>query len=317
MRCEKSKRICPGYRDLFELKLRDETKSTKRKTSSGCNKQRPLTRGDLDNTYCRPYNKSRALVYTTALPPSWSESNWMQYDNYPCGNESISLINDGYHGFEGQGPKSKMILRKWFIDQPALIKQPLSTPIDQQAACFFLTNYVLVPGPETMTARGHLEFLLPLLKSQPANSPFTLTFTSVGLATMAVRPNSSALMPMARSSYIKALKQINFALKDPSTAMSDATLATILLLTVFEQITSSGMELTGWSSHIHGAVTIIKSRDKKSFETQIGRALFFAVRELMVRCNSPPLFQCCDFDGVADFGRRSTIWRNLFPWTLA
>ena len=30
MQCQKVKRVCPGYRDAFDLNLRDETKSTKR-----------------------------------------------------------------------------------------------------------------------------------------------------------------------------------------------------------------------------------------------------------------------------------------------
>jgi hypothetical protein len=100
---------------------------------------------------------------------------------------------------------------------------------------------------------------------------------------MAVRPNYRELMPTASSIYIKALKQINVSLTDASVAMSDTTLATILLLTVFEQITSSGMDLIGWPSHIKGAVAIIKSRGKNGFKTKMGRELFISVRELMVR----------------------------------
>jgi hypothetical protein len=224
------------------------------------------------------------MVHTAALPPTWSESSWIGSDNYPWGDEPPSPINHEYDNYRAQIPRRKIVSTGWLPNQPALIKQPLSTPVDQQAVCFFVTNYVLVPGPESMTARGHLDFLLPLLKSQPANSPLALTFTSVGLATLAVRQDSRALMPMASTSYIKALKHINFALQDPSTAMSDTTLATILLLTVFEQITSSGMEMTGWSNHIYGAVAIIKSRGKKGFRTKIGRDLFIAVRELMASC---------------------------------
>lgn len=295
MRCQKSKRICPGYRDLLELKLRDETKSTKRKLSSSNNRHRPLTPEDLDNAYTRRYNDVRALVHTTSPPLLWQETNWIEYNNYLWGEESFSPTTsniNGYDNNQAQSPRSRMLLSQMFMDQPVLIKQPLSTPLDQQAVCFFFANYVLVPGTETLTSRGHLEFLVPLLKSQPANSPLALTFTSVGLATMAVRPNSRALMPLASSTYIKALKQINFALKDPRTAMSDTTLAMILLLTVFEQITSSGMDMKGWSSHIYGAVAIIKARDKKSFRTPIGRELFFAVRELMVNYPSPTARLC-------------------------
>jgi hypothetical protein len=279
MCCQKSKRICPGYRDPFELKLRDQTKSTKSKLSSSHDKHGLLTPKDLVNTHFHPYNQSRSLVHPTALPPSCS---WIEYDNYHWGDESFSQANNGYGNYQSARSAGMAGL---FLDQPARIKKPLSTPLDQQAVCFFVANYVLVPGPETMTARGYLDFLLPLLNIQPANSPLALTFTSIGLAAMAVRPNSRALMPMARLSYIKALKQINFALRDPSTAMSDTTLAAILLLTLFEQITSTGMELKGWRSHIHGAVAVIKNRGKKSLQTQVGREVFIVVRELMVSCS--------------------------------
>lgn len=308
MRCQKSKRICPGYRDLFELKLRDETKVTKRKLSSGYNRHRLLTPDDIDNIYYR-FNCPGAPVHTTAIPPSWQKSNWIEYGNYPWGDEIVSLPNkgSGYENLQAQSQENRMALSQMFLHRPALIQKPLSTPVDQQAVCFFLANYVLVPGAETLTSRGHLDFLLPLLKSQPAASPLALTFTSVGLATMAVRPQYRALMPMASSSYIKALKRINFALKDPNTAMDDTTLAAILLLAVFEQITSTGRDMKGWSSHVYGAVAIIKARDKKSFQTPMGRQLFVAVRELMVN----PI--CASLErGVANVWRRSTISENPF-----
>jgi hypothetical protein len=284
MRCQKSKRFCPGYRDLFDSKLRDETKSTKRKLSY--KNHRPFTLEEFNATFCQPYNTS-ALVHTTALPPTWSESTWVSYDNYPWDSDSTSPASKA-HDELIQRPRRRLAEPNLFPGQPAVTKQSLSIPVDQQAVNFFLTNYVLVPGPESMTSQGHLEFLLPLLKSQPADSPLALTFTSVGLATMAIRPNSRSLLPMASSNYIKALKQINFALRDPRTAMSDTTLATILMLTVYEQITSSETELTGWSSHIFGAVAIIRARGKKSFQSKFGRQLFIAVREVMV---CPPPFQ--------------------------
>ena len=283
MRCQQSKRTCPGYRDILELKLRDQTKSTKHMLSSGHRKNRSLTGEEIGVSFGRPYNSSQALGHSASLPQNYSESNWIEYDNFPWDDESPSVTNDGNQNHDVQSPRTQMVTRGWYQDRPSLIEQPLATPVDQQAICFFLTNYVLVPGPSSTTGRGHLDFLLPLLKSQPANSPLAMTFTSVGLATMAVRPNARELMPMASSSYIKALKQINVSLKDPSAVMSDITLATILLLTIFEQITSSGMDLTAWSSHIKGAVAIIKSRGKNGFKTKIGRELFIFVREIMVR----------------------------------
>ena len=206
----------------------------------------------------------------------------MKYDQSTWTDNSLRPPNHGNDNFQEERSGSRMASNGWFRDEPALVQQLLATPMDQQAVCFFVANYVLAPVSNSLTGRGHLDFLLPMLKTQPANSPLVMTFTSVGLATMAVQPNSKALMPMASSSYIKALKQINFALKDPNLALSDETLATIMLLVFFEQMTSTNKELSGWTSHTHGAVAIIKARGKKGFRSKIGRDLFIAVRQLMV-----------------------------------
>lgn len=115
---------------------------------------------------------------------------------------------------------------------PTAIPSHLSTPLDQQASCFFLSNFVLVPQEGTMTR--YLDFLIPLLKTAAPNSPLDLTFSAVALAAFGSRPNSPNLLPRAELIYAQALRAINLALADPEEAVEDTTLASVVLLSIFD-----------------------------------------------------------------------------------
>jgi hypothetical protein len=108
----------------------------------------------------------------------------------------------------------------------------MTTPIYQQAACFFLANFVLIPEAGTM--RGYLDFVLPLLKQNDPSPALQHAFSAVALAALGTRPNSKSLLPKADLWYLEALQEINVALKDPAVASSDSTLAAVMLLASFE-----------------------------------------------------------------------------------
>ena len=117
------------------------------------------------------------------------------------------------------------------------ISGPLSVPVEDQAPCFFITNFCRTP--RTTESRGAFDFLLPLIKSEARESPVLLAFSAVSFASLANRPNSkgSGLMVRAVAEYGKALRAINVALQTPSQVKTDATLASILLLGFFEVCT--------------------------------------------------------------------------------
>ena len=114
------------------------------------------------------------------------------------------------------------------------VPRALQVPVDQQALCFFLANYVYLPAANTQ--RGYHDFLIPLLKTEKPGSQLIEAFQAVALASLANRPNSkgSDLMSQAVSHYAKALKVTNIALQTPALQKSDATLASIILLGFFE-----------------------------------------------------------------------------------
>lgn len=114
------------------------------------------------------------------------------------------------------------------------IQNDFQVPVEQQALCFFLANFVYLP--QANSTRGYLDFLVPMMKTERPDSHLSVSFQAVALASLANRPNSkgSGLMSQAISQYAKALKVTNIALQNPALQKSDQTLASILLLGFFE-----------------------------------------------------------------------------------
>lgn len=121
-----------------------------------------------------------------------------------------------------------------------LESMPLSVPIEQQAPCYFLQNFVLASTNATDTPRGYFDFLAPLMKNEGPEDHLTMAFTATSLASLANRPNTRArseMKQMAMASYAKALKATNIALQSPTLQKSDQTLAAILMLGFYEVCT--------------------------------------------------------------------------------
>ncbi|KAF8851547.1 hypothetical protein BDZ45DRAFT_631569 [Acephala macrosclerotiorum] len=242
MRCQKSKRTCPGYRDLLQLQLSNGAKSAK-KQRYGCNEGY-----ETSDIFARVFLPAK-------LSPTSNQEN------------AITSIN----GFLKERNR---------LCKPNLTSFPLTTPIEERAACFFFADHVLLPKQETR-GRGHIDWVLYFSRLEKTNSPFQLALSAASLASYGARSKTKALLPRAHQDYIKSLKEINAALLDHEAAMDDSILASILLLVTFEQVTLFEMSLNGWCSHIEGAVALVKYRGEESFDTPTGRNLFNAVREVM------------------------------------
>ncbi|KAK2590112.1 hypothetical protein QQS21_012210, partial [Conoideocrella luteorostrata] len=80
--------------------------------------------------------------------------------------------------------------------------------------------------------------------------------------------------------YSKALAATMLALNDHTTAKSDATLASVLLLGLFENI-SGELPAGGWQWHIKGAIELVYARGHSQVSTTLGLDLFIAARTQM------------------------------------
>ncbi|OAA49545.1 hypothetical protein NOR_01468 [Metarhizium rileyi] len=154
-------------------------------------------------------------------------------------------------------------------------------PLEDQAACHFISNYVLVPRHGNLV--GFMEFVVPLLKLDMVPEHYKYAFEACALASLNNGVgNRNHFEKQALGKYTKALSTTFAALRDPEVAKEDATLAAVLLLGLFENITSKTMGILAWGSHIEGAIQLAKARGRKQLRTKVGLDMFIAVRTQMI-----------------------------------
>lgn len=128
-----------------------------------------------------------------------------------------------------------------------------------------------------------MEFLVPLVKSDTIPSHFKLAFDACALAALNNQVGTgNDLDKEALGKYTKALSATFAALRDPEVAKLDATLVSVLLLGLFENITARKLGMLARGPHVEGAIQLAKSRGRKQLRTKIGLAMFIAVRTQMI-----------------------------------
>lgn len=230
--CAKSRRVCPGYKDEFDLVFRNETEATERRARKANNKALAL------KTSLAKDSSSRASDVKTPASSTRSSAN----------------------------------------------SSPLLSPtqsIDERTAHHFVSNYVLVPPQGT--ERGYLQFVLPLIKAERPSPHFKLAFEACALAYFSNRMGNAAhLEKEALAKYVKALATTGSAIRDPVESKQDATIAAVILLSLFENITSRHFGMLAWSSHTEGAIQLVHSRGREMLNTSLGRDIFVTVRTQQV-----------------------------------
>lgn len=157
----------------------------------------------------------------------------------------------------------------------------LQLPPEQHASCHFVSNFVLIPRQGS--TRGYMEHLIPLLKADRPSEHFKNAFEACAFASLGNRVGpGNDFDQVALSKYTKALASTYKALRHPELAKQDETLAAILLLGLFENISAKQLGMLAWGSHIEGAIQLVKARGKQQTKTTTGLLLFIAVRTQMV-----------------------------------
>ncbi|PNY25432.1 White-opaque regulator 1 [Tolypocladium capitatum] len=227
--CAKSRRICPGYKDEFDLVFRNETQATERRA-------RKANKMALAQKYGREAESGESSGSSTS-PASSTDA--------------------------------------------CLITATPQIPIEDQAACHFVSNFVLIPNQGN--ARGFMEFLIPLMKMEHIPLHFKFAFDACALASLNNRVGTgNDFKKETLGKYTRALSATFAALRDPDVAKQDATLASVLLLGLFENITARQLGMLAWGSHIEGAIQLAKVRGRKQLRTKVGLAMFIAVRTQMI-----------------------------------
>ncbi|KXJ90603.1 hypothetical protein Micbo1qcDRAFT_148510 [Microdochium bolleyi] len=163
----------------------------------------------------------------------------------------------------------------------ALVALP-AIPVKQQADCYFVSNFVLVPA-EGKGTRGFADWIKPMMRQGNVDKHLQYAFNACGMALFNNKGGSqNKLNDKALFEYTRALAATNDALRDPKTQTSDSTLAAVLLLGTYENITARRIGTLSWGSHIEGAMHIVKARGKKQLKSDVGKLLFVSVRAMVI-----------------------------------
>ncbi|GAB1313646.1 White-opaque regulator 1 [Madurella fahalii] len=162
----------------------------------------------------------------------------------------------------------------------------LTVPIAQRASCYFASNFILVPLHVGANPHGFMEYLVPLIESEPAGSALRYAYNACAFALLGNRAKADGfdLARLSLKEHTLALAQTHKALGHPAMASTDATLAAVLMLCLYESITAIGeSRMLAWRSHIDGAIDLVKTRGREQLcRTKTGYLLFTAVRHHLV-----------------------------------
>ncbi|KAG7289897.1 hypothetical protein NEMBOFW57_006274 [Staphylotrichum longicolle] len=153
----------------------------------------------------------------------------------------------------------------------------LSMVPEDVANTFFLTAYAAA------SPTANLPDLADLLTTQ---GPSTSALHAPALAVLSRELGQPSLMALARKHYLVAIQKTNLALASPQLAVKDATLASVLLLALFEALTFQGRRSpTNWTMHMKGATELLKLRGPAQFGTVLGRSMFLDITsDILTSC---------------------------------
>ncbi|KAJ5569535.1 transcriptional regulator family: Fungal Specific TF [Penicillium hispanicum] len=173
---------------------------------------------------------------------------------------------------------------------------------EQRALCYFFDQYTI--NGQNEDGMGHLEYLPSLYvendgagEALSPSSCLRWAVDATALITLANASHAPPLMIKARQGYGKALRILREVLASPTEAVKDETFASVILLSLFEDI--SGERKGLYSSHTAGFEFLMRSRGVRQLAHQRGREMFgFAFTHTYVEILALGDKPRCDLDWV-------------------
>lgn len=173
----------------------------------------------------------------------------------------------------------RMPSQQQITPQQEAISRPFSLPLDMMGLNYFLSHYVVrQSGPSS----GFLDYTFNILSREDGNDLLEGAILALGFSGLAHTTRQGDLMARSVMMYTRTMERVNRALTDPQAARRDSTIATVLILSLYDFGKSS---LEGWKLHIEGATSLLTLRGKSQFSHPIGLQIFKDVfGQLLVNC---------------------------------
>ena len=159
------------------------------------------------------------------------------------------------------------------------IPPSLSVSISCQAKDVFYQSYVVG------TTRP-FDFLQPYYSLTSKEEHLSRSIEAVALAYFNYQRQSPVALKEAREQYVTALSLIRITLQNSDLAMQDSTILAILLLDLYEKITTREPNFEGaWTAHLSGALTLARLRSVQQFQNpNTLRMLIRLSTNLLISC---------------------------------
>ncbi|KAJ5519795.1 hypothetical protein N7463_000248 [Penicillium fimorum] len=252
--CTRAKRDCPGYRDQLSLMFRDESKSVVRKAKAA-------------STY---KNKRVARVPRTAVP----EGN-------PVRSDLSTLVDPD---FDFHFDPQHIYLMRQLGNFPLEVQPSKELEVTKyEAICYFLRSNALPGGFWTSETISNFLMQSGGPASQRAMQASVVATATAMLSRVRRLPS---LRDVAHREYGSALRLLNTVLADTEEAKTNQTLGAVILLAIYEVITSRApKDIHSWTNHINGATALLDIRGPDQLKTNAGLRLFLHLRyQIIVSC---------------------------------
>lgn len=161
-----------------------------------------------------------------------------------------------------------------FTDSSIRLSQtpPPAQSLDQCVAYHFVSNFVLKPSGGTDD--DHFELTLPVADMGNSSPHFKLAFEACVLRYLSNGVDRATLQDRdALATYVQALSTTNQAIRDREASEQDATIAAVLLLGLFEQITECGPNMAAWRTHLQAAGQLVQNSGHGRLNNNVERVI--------------------------------------------
>ncbi|GES62315.1 C6 finger domain protein [Aspergillus terreus] len=278
--CIKGNRVCPGYRDELSLMFRDESQQVVRKAKTGSSGRRAKNTRK-STTHTSPSGSSSSQP--SPQPPSKSSppTATPKVSN-DVSSDPPEIVNFNDLSYPQRSPESVQLLTPH--SSPGLGLQPSYQFTKDEAYCFSLRNTEW-PGSFWMMDFSP-DFFRTTNEGSPSQQAMQASLVSVGSAMLSRIRQSGSLKIDAERDYGHALQLLTAAVMDEEEAKTNATLAAVLLLAIFEVVTSrTPRTIEKWTSHIYGAAALLELRGAEQLQDEDGLKLFVQLRfQIITSC---------------------------------
>ncbi|KAI0187631.1 hypothetical protein F4808DRAFT_467236 [Astrocystis sublimbata] len=234
--CRRAKTLCPGYRDPFTSRIRDQSQSTVRKFQT------------------RQQHESSQSASSQLAPPALEQAL--------TSSTGIDLDVSGQ-------VQCRSSLHSENEDTTVLLwTSHLSDDITQTALAYFMHTYA------TQSFFAYLPNLYGCIPSED-RSDVDFIVSVPALVLLSQHRRDASLMRFAYARHAAALAKTQNALASPNLVIRDSTLLSVLLLALFEALVFRGRQTPqNWMTHMQGSTALLSIRGKGQFDTALGQRLF-------------------------------------------